>query len=1714
MSILSVFKRRSSAARHLLNTRTGRRRKRTNPVLPLLIILSMAGAFIAALALPSNASLNTDPDACHADIYYQNSYWAQNYQTTPLVVNDVTGADINGDGELKTDDSSASNVQMPFSLSNAIGNSTIEVNPNGWVSVDGARFDVFHHDLDATASAHGVEYGSCRVYMMEQEFDAYSVTWNNIPFYGATVDQDGNYLNSVSMQIIFVKTADDAYTVIRNYISLKNIEGNELRNDPPYSVLPPISGPDVKADFFQGSDNSFVANYANELMDPIDPALCDGSMGAPMNSCGNANYATVPIIQNQGYSGTFTDSNRNGRYFHEVSLQGIPCDTSITPSFQVSYSAPGVESVNQSFNNVVTENFDQLAGQSAIPSPYTDGIGTWNGDNYIHEAGKYWGAGGSGMGAVMNDETLTAPSGTCYKYIGFLWSAGSPGNDLQLLDANGLVLASFTATDLYNALKTDPNSSGPCPDSSNAYCGRSGSVNPVDPAATNPEEPWVYVNLRYSAGFSAARFYQENNGLGFEMDNVSVSPDLPAFAAGETYLRTNNSSGACNPGADSQMQVSYSAPGVQSVNFQGVLTEDFNEISVPGNNQLSTFTSNVNHLTFTDTSQGSNLIFPAGPLGGADGVGNGISANDLTVSDAAGTCFKYIGFWWSAGSGNNNVQLLDAQGNTLASFSSADLFATLGGCPDPSNGYCGNPNGFSDSNFYYPNEPFAYVNIRYPSGFNSIRLFGSGFEMDNFSISSVLPGSISGETNIQGPSPSPSPSDSSSPSPSDSSSPSPSSSQSPGAKPVIQGLDVNQSSTNVYARPEAPQKQFLNNPTSGDEGWFICDSAHLSMSDYDLSTPPSDCTFTDDRSATFSPATSYTGKYVGYGAYQANGYGATWALQTASQPIGDVAIVGLANAGALAVTNYSVLGSAANVTAQWYRCDNPATSPTSLPQGCVGTGISALSYTVSVADVGKFMVYSVSANSTTTNNLVVAVADGGSAVGVIQVISGYISNFVLSILNNLTGAQATGITYSNGAANAGGQWWICTSPAEHFEAGPFDQSSNPARADVYAQMQQTEGCQAITGQSDPSFVAMQPQYDGQFLTYASAATINNVFLVRTHSTLVTLPTPTPTPTASASSSASPSVSASSSPSASSSASSQSTPSVSPSVSPSASASASASSTPTVAPTATPSATPTPVVSPSSSSSPSATAIVVTPTNPRGSSNGGAVVVIKPTPTPSETQAEITPTPLATSMAAAPVKPITLDPIAAVKQLIVPKADPAIGATGNDNLVPHAFSPLETSESAKRFTALAAWFIILMASSIIGALGRERKSPRLGSIAEVDAEIEYRRQRRQGWGDRLPLFRLKAITWLDRFSADAIRVTYPKSPVLAKIFNEGAYLRAFFGSLTILGSLAAAGLGVYAALTRDMSFVMPSTWLLLAIVTIGVFDAFAGLLGSFALVVTTLLTMHSSTIQDYRTLLGLLVLGFAPALSAEAFRPVRRRTEKSGAYAWERISDFAIAPFIGGISTVAMVSVLPALANLTLPVANHVIEFGLVAALGLFLRVALEEFAGRAYPTRMDALNPDDLKQPTRLRKFIGIVTKAAVYIFISTAIFGLSWQVWVACLIFVIPALMHLFEDRLPNSRTLWRFLPKGIPGMALSLVIALSTVTIVTWLVRNPVTMARYGFMLLAIPALVLTALNVLGRHGQEGELKPILHPDRKWLYRLGGIVMYGATVWLVANA
>jgi hypothetical protein len=127
---------------------------------------------------------------------------------------------------------------------------------------------------------------------------------------------------------------------------------------------------------------------------------------------------------------------------------------------------------------------------------------------------------------------------------------------------------------------------------------------------------------------------------------------------------------------------------------------------------------------------GTTYIGAASPIGGSGGTGNFPSAVNTYLTLPTTEC--YLGFWWSAGNADNNVQLLDASDNVVATFTAADLVANLGSCP---NDYCGNPN----LNFAVPNELFAFVHLRLPSGFNKVHFYGTGFEFDTVTLSIDVP---------------------------------------------------------------------------------------------------------------------------------------------------------------------------------------------------------------------------------------------------------------------------------------------------------------------------------------------------------------------------------------------------------------------------------------------------------------------------------------------------------------------------------------------------------------------------------------------------------------------------------------------------------------------------------------------------------------------------------------------------------------------------------------------------------------------------------------------------------------------------------------------------------------------------------------------------------------------------------------------------------------
>jgi hypothetical protein len=402
----------------------------------------------------------------------------------------------------------------------------------------------------------------------------------------------------------------------------------------------------------------------------------------------------------------------------------------------------------------------------------------------------------------------------------------------------------------------------------------------------------------------------------------------------------------------------------------------------------------------------------------------------------------------------------------------------------------------------------------------------------------------------------------------------------------------------------------------------------------------------------------------------------------------------------------------------------------------------------------------------------------------------------------------------------------------------------------------------------------------------------------------------------------------------------------------------------------------------------------------------------------------------------------------------------------------------------------------------------------GSISTIDVKHERTRFERGGVGDWLPIFKNSFFTLLDKISTTLTLAVAPISPVVAKVINDGAYLRAMAGTPSLMLPILGGALGVWSVIQNQGEVLTPPWQMFLVIAVLGIFDAMAGFAATVIFVLGTIFVGGVDQASELRMMIGVLLVGFGPALLANAFRAIRKRPEKSGNYIWERIVDLGVLPFIGGWTMSSMVSTLPALAGLTLPVANHVADFAVFTAMAMAARVLLEEFVARTFPLRLGKLHPEELPAPPMQQKFAALLVRLALFVFVAGALMGNTWQTWVGSFLFILPTLLGWYSHRLPNLPALWRILPSGIPGLALSLIIASSTTAEVgAWLGASP-DLAQWSFVILPIPMLLLSILGLFGRHGAEGEERFIKHPKLKTVYRAGGIVMLLITLRLAGVA
>ena len=248
---------------------------------------------------------------------------------------------------------------------------------------------------------------------------------------------------------------------------------------------------------------------------------------------------------------------------------------------------------------------------------------------------------------------------------------------------------------------------------------------------------------------------------------------------------------------------------------------------------------------------------------------------------------------------------------------------------------------------------------------------------------------------------------------------------------------------------------------------------------------------------------------------------------------------------------------------------------------------------------------------------------------------------------------------------------------------------------------------------------------------------------------------------------------------------------------------------------------------------------------------------------------------------------------------------------------------------------------------------------------------------------------------------------------------------------------------------------------------------------------------------------------APALLASAIRPLRRLIlDRDGV--WERATDYALTVLLTGWLVEKMVLALNGLSGVQLAISHQARALAIIASIFIFFRMAGEDIATYAYPTRLRKVNVD-LPDPNRIQLIASSCIKIGFFILLSTPYVGVNPQLLIAAIIFVIPLVASFtFVDSLPKFEKVNYVLPKATLKLVILTIIGAVVGALLEEQFKDPTAFLRWCFVIVAIPGLIVSMLEWFA---EEPENDWKVTRTGRWIYRVVGLVVLFLTIQIVAG-
>jgi hypothetical protein len=343
-----------------------------------------------------------------------------------------------------------------------------------------------------------------------------------------------------------------------------------------------------------------------------------------------------------------------------------------------------------------------------------------------------------------------------------------------------------------------------------------------------------------------------------------------------------------------------------------------------------------------------------------------------------------------------------------------------------------------------------------------------------------------------------------------------------------------------------------------------------------------------------------------------------------------------------------------------------------------------------------------------------------------------------------------------------------------------------------------------------------------------------------------------------------------------------------------------------------------------------------------------------------------------------------------------------------------------------------------------------------------------------------------------------------SPLLTRTIQDGNTIRAIIGSFAALLIPIGFILGIIASVNTGAQ-ALPPVWIIVgAIMAVAIFDAFAGFVAGFVFFMLALVTGNITTRPELLTTIGVMVLFFAPALLASAFRPFRRLVRDRDDL-WERMTDYALGTLLTFWVITKMVAAMNGLARLELPITEYGTELAFFAAALLLVRVALEDIAVEHYPMRLRSLHVE-IKTPSQRQKIQSLAFKIFVFFIMAAPFVGSTLNLILGTLLFAIPQITSLsLEDSLPKKKL---YLPKGVFKTVVMIFVMALASNAIEGAFSSPEAFLKWSFVVMALPGFILHYLDAI-TDTPESDWKST--ENGRKIYRIGGVVIYLLMVLVV---